>query len=382
MENRIFCLANSFWNTGLSGGDVRFVEIAKVMAERNFRLYVLTSKIASNLFKENGLNKVDYVITPKIFDKLGIYISYILRTFYAIFWILFHKKPDAFYSISDFFPDVIPAFLFKTKKNQWIQVIHHLYQSPLKRKGNFIVNLIGFLFQNFSLHFIKMKATKIIVVNRILQSELIIKKKFSSEKIFVSSNGLNLSEFENIPVAISEKTYDGVMVARLAPNKGVLDLPLIWKLVREKRKEAKLALIGGWGFENFKVEVEKAIYENGEKGFIDILGFIPRERVLSILKSSKVFVFPSYEEGWGISIAEAMACELPVVAWDLPIYCYVFENQIIQVKKGNYKEMANKILDLLDNEEKRKAIAKKGKEFIKRYDWKKVAEKEIEIISN
>ncbi len=314
MKNKIFCLANSFWNTGLSGGDVRFVEIAKVMAERNFRLYVLTSKIASNLFKENGLNKVDYVITPKIFDKLGIYISYILRTFYAIFWILFHKKPDAFYSISDFFPDVIPAFLFKTKKNQWIQVIHHLYQSPLKRKGNFIVNLIGFLFQNFSLHLIKMKATKIIVVNRILQSELIIKKKFSSDKIFVSSNGLNLSEFENIPVVISEKTYDGVMVARLAPNKGVLDLPLIWKLVREKRKETKLALIGGWGFENFKVEVEKAIRKaRSFYGDVTYSGQTAKE------KTKRLYKYPNFLQGI-IKFSLATILIFPLLITSLRLY--------------------------------------------------------------
>ena len=38
------------------------------------------------------------------------------------------------------------------------------------------------------------------------------------------------------------------------------------------------------------------------------------------MKSSKLFIFPSYEEGWGISITEAMACGLAVVCYDLKAY--------------------------------------------------------------
>lgn len=41
-------------------------------------------------------------------------------------------------------------------------------------------------------------------------------------------------------------------------------------------------------------------------------------KLYSLLKSSKVFIFPSFFEGWGIVVAEALACGLPVVAYDIP----------------------------------------------------------------
>lgn len=50
---------------------------------------------------------------------------------------------------------------------------------------------------------------------------------------------------------------------------------------------------------------------------ITMLESVPDDYLYSLLKSSKVFVFPSHEEGWGIAVCEAMAAGLPIVAYDL-----------------------------------------------------------------
>jgi glycosyltransferase involved in cell wall biosynthesis len=200
---------------------------------------------------------------------------------------------------------------------------------------------------------------------------------FSENKMFVSRVGIDSEYFENIEKAAP--ACDGVFLGRLSPSKGIFDLIEIWKKVAETLPKAKLVILGGGNQETKNILVRKIGDYKLEKN-IELLGFLEDEKAYSILKSGKVFLSPSHEEGWGIAVAEAMACGLPVVSWDLPVYKNIFGNYAIQIEENNFDEFSSAVVKLLEDETLRFKTGSANKEFIKKYSWDAVAKKEMEAI--
>jgi len=86
-----------------------------------------------------------------------------------------------------------------------------------------------------------------------------------------------------------------------------------------------------------------------------------------------IFCFPSYYEGEGIAILEAMRCGLPVIIRDLPTY----EDRLFDgencLKARNNKEFIEKIYYLKNHPEESKRIAKNGLNTAKKLDIKETA---------
>ncbi len=115
---------------------------------------------------------------------------------------------------------------------------------------------------------------------------------------------------------------------------------------------------------------------------IDVLGHLEDDEAFGVVKSSKIFAFPSHEEGFGIAVLEAMACGLSVVAWDLPIYEGIYERNILRVPIDSIKQFAETVIKLLDDEELRSNLGSNAQEFVKKYDWSKVVEREKTILKS
>jgi glycosyltransferase involved in cell wall biosynthesis len=239
-------------------------------------------------------------------------------------------------------------------------------------------NCIAYYLQRFSFFLIKNRATKIIVVNSLVKDAL-LGYGLDVNKIEVSSNAINIEYFNKIDTNIT-LAYDGVFIGRLSKVKGVFDLIEIWKKVNIKSYKYRLAIIGG-GDTKIINDLNDIIRKNNLSSSVFVLGYIENEKAYSVLKSSKVFLFPSHEEGWGIVIAEAMACGLPVVSWDLPVFREVFLDHTFQIREGNTNEFASKVSDLLSDTQLRKKMSETGYDFIKQYSWAKIAEKEKRIVT-
>jgi glycosyltransferase involved in cell wall biosynthesis len=100
---------------------------------------------------------------------------------------------------------------------------------------------------------------------------------------------------------------------------------------------------------------------------------VDTEKIYSILKRARSFIFPSYEEGFGIAIVEAMSCGTPVVAWNLPVYNELFGGSITTAQLGNQQAFAEAILGILGDSETSAGMISQARQCAQCYSWSSVS---------
>lgn len=103
--------------------------------------------------------------------------------------------------------------------------------------------------------------------------------------------------------------FIAVFVGALVPAKGVDTIIEAAALTRDVR----FVLVGDADDRQYK-HLKERIIKHGLENRVSLNGSLPHERVIEVVRSASVFVFPSKTEGFPVSVAEAMAVGLPVVA--------------------------------------------------------------------
>ena len=200
--------------------------------------------------------------------------------------------------------------------------------------------------------------------------------------------GINLNRFN--PVTISDLVLDrtrleiGIpsnvkvvcFVGRLVKEKGVLDLLMAAKLVINKFPDVIFLFVG-------PADVEKADALNSDLackyGVYDKCIFTgKRDDMPIIYMLSDICILPSYREGFGMVLAEAAAMGKPVIATNIRGCREAVEDgrNGVLVPPGNFKLLADAILDLLTDEEKSHCLGEEGKKIaLERFDERKVFDK-------
>jgi glycosyltransferase involved in cell wall biosynthesis len=84
-------------------------------------------------------------------------------------------------------------------------------------------------------------------------------------------------------------------------------------------------------------------------------------------------VFPSFGEGFGLPLLEAMANKVPVVTSNTSAMPEVAEDAARYFDPHNPEEIADSIISVLESEEIKKDMLTKGKKRIKNFSWDKTA---------
>jgi len=213
------------------------------------------------------------------------------------------------------------------------------------------------------------RADTIFTVSQSSKNEL-IKLGIPEQKIVVAYPGVD-DDFFKENFEKTSKVFDAVSVCRISSEKGIYDLIEIWKRVI-KNKKIKLGVMGT-PTEILDRWLTK-IKENELDTFIEYLGVMERGSMIEVLRNAKVFVFASRKEGFGIAVAEAMACGLPVVCYDIKPLNELFNSKgVFFVKPFDFDDFARKILMLIEDEELRKTVGKYNREFALRFKWDETA---------
>ncbi len=162
-----------------------------------------------------------------------------------------------------------------------------------------------------------------------------------------------------------------ITTSRLTEKNGIGDLIAALQFLPE---DVKL-LIAGTGPLEESLRHEGKSVGNGDR--VQFLGQIPYEKIPQHLAISDVFCRPSLSEGLGNSFIEAMAAGIPVVATPvggIPDFLTDGETGLF-CKPSDPRDIAEKILRLLKDQELRRKVIEGGRELAKLYDWNSVAEK-------
>jgi len=371
MKKNIIILANSGTDpNNMSGGDKIFIEYAKAWSEYAKVSILTCSELACVCSRENL--ECDIIPISKIaVQKVGLYIAYAMRIVKSCF-----KRPkipnsSIIYSSSDFMPDVIPSLFYRlfNKTHHWIAAIYLLAPNPLKKETPLTArSMFYFWSQNISILLMKYFADQICVLNKSDVEKLVLDYKINPSKVIITRPGVTVP---NTPPSTMGQ-YDACFVGRFHKQKGIPDLLEIWKHVCNTSTDAKLALIGSGEPEWFDF-IEKYINKHKLNKNIEVLGFKDGEEKFEIMKNSKVFLFPSNYESFGIAGLEAIASGLPVVAFNIPVFKDIFKDTFSLVPLGNTKAFADEVVLLLTNQEYYKRKQEEGLNFAKSFTWKECA---------
>jgi N-acetyl-alpha-D-glucosaminyl L-malate synthase BshA len=200
-----------------------------------------------------------------------------------------------------------------------------------------------------------------------------------SKDVFVIPNGIEPERFyrtqgDEIRVKLEIKVNQKLIlfVGRLHPVKGVKYLIKAMDIVRQKNN-AKLILVGKGPEENsLKTLVKQMHLED----YVKFIGQVPNEQIPSLYAAADILVLPSLSEGFPVTVLEAMASGLPIIATrvgGLPEVIEEGRNGFL-VEPKNPKQIAEKILLLLENNKLRENISKNNIRKAMSYSWQNVVQ--------
>lgn len=366
----------------VSGGERRFVEVCRRLEAFGFEPWVLTTSTGEEALEQNNVVVHKYVV-PVFLESIlqkSIILYLLVGMFRSIFLILRMKRSfHVIVSSSHFLFDILPAVIVsrRNQESKLVVYLHHLEPPPFERAKyhRLLPSFFTWFSQSICLRLIA-KYAHIVFINA-LDIEEIRKFGVPEERIRIMYQGIDSKKIQEI--TREKDDFSACFLGRLSPFKGIFDLIFIWENVCQKFPDARVAVIGS-EIEKYVSQLKSKIERNKMQNNIILFGVLGEDKKYSVLKASKTFVFPSYEEGWGIAVCEAMACGLPVVAYDLPAY-KVFKDAILKVPRGDKEAFTEKVLELLSHENLRFEICRKAEHAAIQFDWNKVLEEEIKILS-
>ena len=191
-----------------------------------------------------------------------------------------------------------------------------------------------------------------------------------------------------VPSKKKKQNIPLLFVGRLVKKKGVRYLIDSLPLILEKHPQVHL-VIAGDGPE--KDDLKSRCINLGISNHVRFLGAVKNELLPELYHTSDVVVFPSVvaedgdQEGFGLVLVEAMGCECATVTTDLPAMQDIIANGKtgLVVPQKNIRELAEKIICLLDDPKLRRSLGREGRRFVlKNYDWNIIAKQYSKLIAS
>lgn len=196
------------------------------------------------------------------------------------------------------------------------------------------------------------------------------------DRIEVIPNGVDVDKFKPLNIKRNKNTLFFLSVLdEFHKYKGLDYLLEALKIVKKDIPDIKL-IVGGKGtlLEHYKEIVD----ESGLDGNVEFHGFIPDEKIVEYYTSSSIFVLPSIsslQEGFGIVVLEAMACQTPVISTEIVgVAADVKKSKSgIIVPPKDIDELADAIIKILDDENSH-TMGINGRKLVEeKYTWSGIA---------
>ncbi|MEO8434351.1 MAG: glycosyltransferase family 1 protein [Pyrinomonadaceae bacterium] len=164
-----------------------------------------------------------------------------------------------------------------------------------------------------------------------------------------------------------------LFVGTIEPRKNLPTLVRAFsEVVANGNRSLQLVLAGRTGWLNS--DLFELIRGSGVSDRIKLTGYLCDEDLRSLYSSCRLFVYPSLYEGFGLPPLEAMACGAPAIVSRIPSIMAVTGDAACLVSPENTVEMAQSVVELLNDEAKRRQLSAAGIQRSSQFSWRRTAE--------
>lgn len=339
------------------------------------------------LFNPLGIRKIEKVKglkykEMKYFWPYYNFYGFFSKKFFRLKSLNFNNITNTNCNIYHFFNFTIPRNI----KGKVITTIHDTIHKEVKEGINFDID-------KFDEEIVYSLERSDVVVTVSYSAKRDIIKYYGNKytkKIKIVEPGVNLEEYSNSlilnkkeemysKIGISKESEIIFTIGTLQKRKNIVNVIKAYNFYKDKNLNSKLVLViagnPGIGYEEIIKEYEKSKYKKS----IKILHYISEEEKILLYKISKIFIFPSLYEGFGMPIVEAMAAGVPVITSNISSMPEVAGDAALIINPYSINEISIAIEKYDTDKELRDKKIKKGYSQCQKYTWE-LSSRKIEKI--
>lgn len=291
---------------------------------------------------------------------------------------LFKNKVDLFLSTD--------SFLSLSSPTKSILVMHDLAFEHFPKHNPFLVrHFYKYFFPKYA-----RKAEALLAVSNFTKQDIVKTYGIEESKITVAYCGVShyykpLSELEKQTqrAEISKGNPYFICIGSLNPRKNISTAIEAFNLFKAEdsnlHAEYKLVIVGakGWKTESLFEAIKNSPYNKD----IILTGHLSPNVLSKYLGSAEILIFPSLFEGFGIPIAEAYQCEVPVITSNKSSTKEIGEGAAILVEPQNANQIKDAIQEIVNDRFDKDKYRLESQKKLDVFSWSKSADKVKEIIS-
>jgi len=202
-----------------------------------------------------------------------------------------------------------------------------------------------------------------------------------SPKIEVIYPGLSVLDgpSNSLPEGLKTKSYL-LYVGTIEPRKNLAGLLRAYEMLPEKLQvKYPLVIVGAKGWNTGKIW---RLYQRlKSKENIKFMGFLPDPILAKLYKEAAVFTYPSFYEGFGLPVLEALGYGVPVITSKCSSLPEVTGEAAALINPADISSIARAIQRFLGDSQARIVLGKKGKIQAKKFSWEKAAKETLRILA-
>ncbi len=348
----------------------------------NILKYLAKKQFAAIIYYQKKIKREWNIKNANLKHKL-IKWPFLFWTHFRFPFELWRDRPDVFFTPIQ----TVPFFLPKCKI---IVTIHDL--AFLKFPNDFTFKAC--LKLSFHTKRAVKKAEKIIVPSKATKNDIIKYYKIDSEKIEVIYHGFAsyrparnaLRSNAGRPATTGQQPVNKyiLFVGIIQPRKNIQGLIEAFEILKNNFQLStpnfQLIIVGGkgWFWKKVFEKAEKSKYKED----IIFTGQVSLKKLLELYQNAEVFVLPSFYEGFGLPILEAMANGVPVIAGNNSSMIEIVGGAGILINPYKPEEIAEAIKKIIQDKNFKEKLIEKGLKQAKKFRWEKCAEKTMKVLTN
>jgi len=209
------------------------------------------------------------------------------------------------------------------------------------------------------------KADRLIFISKALRDSYVdLLDDF--RKAVVVYNGVDISDYfsASFERATASSQYTFLMMGIISESKGQYEALRAIKIAAEKKRNMRIKLLLAGGFSSdYKGFLDEYISSSNLSELVEFLGYVKDPR--DVFTKCDAGIVCSRSEAFGRVTVEMMMSGLPVIVSNTGANCEIVENDQtgLVYQFGNPTDLADKMLELMNNPSKAKRIAERGRQI-------------------